>query len=175
MQQLKTHLSLQEIGLFCCFIFIKLKTVYSDCLLSPSPPSIYMLRKHIHTHKHARWIQTRPPHQRREDWRQSHYDWAAICDPLLAASSAHPDRSKRYWQLNKFSAWNHVSSSMLPTPPTLWPTEVLNNYISFQRLIWLKAIILAPDHHSCFHTLNIDIDKWKWNIVALYPFYVAGW
>lgn len=54
---------------------------------------------------------------RGEDWRR-HYDWAAICDLLCAASSAHPNRSKWYWQANKFSAWNHVSPTRLHSPPS---------------------------------------------------------
>lgn len=63
--------------------------------------------------------------------------------PLFTIAFAHPAGSKWYWQLNKFSAWNHASLSM-PSSSISPHTEVLNNYITFQRLIWLRAIILLP-------------------------------
>lgn len=55
-----------------------------------------------------------------------------------------------------------------PYPPPLWPTEVLNNYISFLRFIWLRAIILVPYHHSCFHIFYIGIGKLKWTTGSHY-------
>lgn len=85
--------------------------------------------------------------------------WPLLLPPVLTRTD-----------LNDIDSWINFLHEIMsaracrPRPLPRWPTEVLNNYISFQKLIWLRAIILVPHHHSCFHIFNIDIGKWKWTI-----------
>lgn len=127
---------------------------WTNYLISPAPP----LQNYFCTYRNTYIFHTEMA-LTSERWRLKTISLWLSCSlsaPLHAASSAHQHRSKRYWQLNKFSTWKHISWSMPPhhsllsTP--IWPTEVLNNYIMFQTLIWLRAILLVSFHQSCFHT-----------------------
>jgi len=143
---------------FVVHTHVKLKTTFvSNTLFLPVHPPHVMQYTCTYTNTYAGWIQTWPWHQRSEDWRQCHYNWAAICEPpppqppVLTGTDLNDIDSRIHFLHEIMSAQACHPLSLLPLFPTpLWPTEVLNNYISFQRLIWLRTVLLVPFHHSCF-------------------------
>lgn len=96
-------------------------------------------------------------------WRQSHYYGAAIVAPPwgLQCSPRQIDLNDIDSRINFLHEILSAGACYPPTPPPR-PTQVLNNYIRFQRLIWLRAILFIPYGHSCFLMFNIGIGKWKW-------------
>lgn len=102
------------VNAWCCLFYVKWNIFFL------SAHSVYPLTRHTYstsTYMHMRY-------KRVSDIKGVEIEDKVVMIELqsVTPTRAHPDRSKWYWQLNKFSAWNHLSSST-PLPYLYGPLK----------------------------------------------------